>query len=116
VGRAWKEKYGCNRTAMMLAQQPMSEASVQQAMKAAILTSRLTKPGINCHALRHSYATHMLEEGVSVRQLQSYLGHSSIEITVKYLHLTAVSETKAQQALHTLYTEVIPPAPKPAVN
>ena len=51
----------------------------------------------------------MLEEGVSVRQLQSYLGHSSIEITAKYLHLTAVSETKAQQALHTLYTEVIPP-------
>ena len=108
VGRAWKEKYGCNLTAMKLAQQPMSEASVQQAMKAAILTSRLTKTGINCHALRHSYATHMLEEGVSVRQLQSYLGHSSIEITVKYLHLTAVSETKAQAALHTLYTEVIP--------
>jgi len=116
VGRAWKEKYGCNLTAMCLAQQPMSEASVQQAMKAAILTSRLPKPGINCHALRHSYATHMLEEGVSVRQLQSYLGHSSIEITAKYLHLTAVSETKAQQALHTLYTEVIPPAPKPAVS
>ncbi len=108
VGRAWKEKYGCNLTAMKLAQQPMSEASVQQAMKAAILTSRLTKKGINCHALRHSYATHMLEEGVSVRQLQSYLGHSSIEITVKYLHLTAVSETKAQTALRTLYTEVIP--------
>jgi hypothetical protein len=38
----------------------------------------------------------------------STLNHSSIEITVKYLHLTAVSETKAQAALHTLYTEVIP--------
>lgn len=46
VGRAWKEKYGCNLTAMRQAQQPMSEASVQQAMKAAILTSRLTKAGI----------------------------------------------------------------------
>jgi len=49
----------------------------------------------------------MLEEGVSVRQLQSYLGHSSIEVTVKYLHLTNVSETRAQAALSTLYAQVI---------
>jgi site-specific recombinase XerD len=116
VGRAWKEKYGCARTAQRVALAPMSEASVQQAMKAAILTSRLTKQGINCHALRHSYATHMLEEGVSVRQLQSYLGHASIEVTVKYLHLTNVSETRAQQALGTLYAQVIAPAPQRAVN
>ena len=109
VGRAWKEKYGCNLTAMRLAQQPMSEASVQQAIKAAILTSRLTKTGISCHALRHSYATHMLEEGVSLRQLQSYLGHNDIKTTLVYLHLTHVSETRAQEALARLYTQVIPP-------
>ena len=107
VGRAWKEKYGCARTAQQVATQPMSEASVQQAMSRAILTSRLTKAGINCHALRHSYATHMLEEGVSVRQLQSYLGHASIEVTAKYLHLTNVSETRAQEALARLYAQVI---------
>ncbi len=107
VGRAWKEKYGCAKRAQHVATQPVSESSVQQAMKAAILTSRLTKQGINCHALRHSYATHMLEEAVSVRQLQSYLGHSSIEVTVKYLHLTNVSETRAQEALGTLYAQVI---------
>jgi site-specific recombinase XerD len=109
VGRAWKEKYGCNLIAMRLAQQPMSDASVQQAMKAAILTSRLTKTGISCHALRHSYATHMLEEGVSLRQLQSYLGHNDIKTTLVYLHLTHVSEIRAQEALSRLYTQVIPP-------
>jgi site-specific recombinase XerD len=95
--------------AMRGAKHPISEAGVQQAMKAAVLTSRLKKTGICCHALRHSYATHLLEEGVSVRQLQSYLGHSSIEVTAKYLHLTCVSETKVQEALLRLYTQVIPP-------
>ena len=44
---------------------------------------------------------------MSLRQLQSYLGHSSIEITVKYLHLTSVSETKAQEALARLFAQVI---------
>jgi len=110
LGRAWKEKYDCKAAAQRLAQHPMSEASVQQALKAAVLSARLKKTGISCHALRHSYATHLLEEGVSVRQVQSYLGHCSIEITAKYLHLTAVSETKAQDALRRLYAQVIPPA------
>jgi site-specific recombinase XerD len=86
---------------------------VQQAMQAAIRSSRLKKAGICCHALRHSYATHLLEEGVSVRQLQSYLGHSSIEVTAKYLHLTCVSETKVQEALRRLYAQVIPPPAAP---
>lgn len=109
LGCGWKDKYGCKAMAMREARQPMNESGVQQAMKAAVLTSRLKKTGISCHALRHSYATHLLEEGVSVRQLQSYLGHSSIEVTAKYLHLTAVSETRAQEALRRLYAQVIPP-------
>jgi len=98
LGRGCKDRRGGKMAAMHGAEHPMSEAGVQQAMKAAVLASRLKKTGICCHALRHSYATHLLEEGVSVRQLQSYLGHSSIEVTAKYLHLTSVSETKVQEA------------------
>ena len=107
VGRAWKEKYGCQATALREAKEPMSDSSVQAAMRAAILTSRLKKEGITCHALRHSYATHMLEEGVSVRQLQAYLGHSQITATIVYLHLTEVSESRASAALQQLFGEVI---------
>lgn len=107
VGRAWKEKYGCQATALREAAEPMSDSSVQAAMRAAILTSRLKKEGITCHALRHSYATHMLEEGVSVRQLQAYLGHSQITATIVYLHLTEVSESRASEALRQLFGDVL---------
>jgi site-specific recombinase XerD len=55
------------------------------------------------HSLRHSYATHLLEQGVSVLQISQYLGHNSIETTAIYTHLTAISEAKTQTALANLY-------------
>lgn len=54
------------------------------------------------HTLRHSYATHMLEAGASVRQVSAYLGHSSLDQTMVYLHLTEISEQKARVALQSL--------------
>jgi site-specific recombinase XerD len=44
-----------------------------------------------------------LEEGVSVRQISSYLGHESLDTTAIYVHLTAVSEARTQAALGVLY-------------
>jgi integrase len=110
VGRGWKQKHGDQRIALRLAKQSMSESSVQAALNKAVLTARLNTPDVCCHTLRHSYATHMLEERVSLRQLQVYLGHHSLDVTARYLHLTAVSETHAQEALAQLYRQVIPPA------
>jgi integrase/recombinase XerD len=109
VGKAWKQKYGCQATALKQATNYMCDSSVQSAMRAAIVSSRLKKQGINCHVLRHSYATHMLEEGVSVRQLQHYLGHAHMNTTIVYLHLTEVSEIKAQEAMGNLFHTVIAP-------
>ena len=65
--------------------------------------------GITCHTLRHSYATHALEAGVNLRQLSAYLGHSSLEITARYLHLTQVSEASALKAIEGFSAGLIAP-------
>lgn len=81
---------------------PMSESAVQNAFRLALAASGLKKPATP-HTLRHSYATHLLEEGVSLRLISQYLGHASLETTVIYTHLTALSESKAVAALERLY-------------
>jgi integrase/recombinase XerD len=83
---------------------PMSESAVQNAFRLALAASGLKKEATP-HTLRHSYATHLLEEGVSLRLISQYLGHSSLETTVIYTHLTALSESKAIAALERLYRE-----------
>jgi site-specific recombinase XerD len=65
---------------------PVTRSSVQHAFKRAVESSGVRKKA-HVHTLRHSYATHLLELGVSERLVQSYLGHSSIRTTQKYTHL-----------------------------
>ncbi len=118
AGVGWNQHDGSWATALQVSDHPIGLSTIHRALEAALLSSGLKKAGISCHTLRHSYATHLLEQGVSIRQLQMYLGHSCIEITTKYLHLTSVSEAKAQDALRLLLHQVIPPlkpvAPAPA--
>ena len=104
TGRGWK---GSGRTltqALHGSTQPMGRASVWAAIKVAKAECGLarTHEKLCIHTLRHSYATHMLEGGTSVRQVAAYLGHSSLKPVMVYLHLTEVSEEKARVALHTL--------------
>ncbi len=82
--------------------EPMSVASVQEVFRLARLASGI-HPQATTHTLRHSYATHLLEQGVSLRQISSYLGHESLDTTAIYTHLTALSEARTQTALAALY-------------
>ena len=76
--------------------------SVQEVFRQARLAAGITPPATP-HTLRHSYATHLLEQGVSLIQIQKYLGHARLATTAIYLHLTAVSEARTQVALAALY-------------
>src|SRR5215475_3797850 len=67
---------------------PMSRSSVQGAFRKAKQRAGITKTGVAIHSLRHSYATPLLEAGVNPRLIQRYLGHTQLETTMVYLHLT----------------------------
>src|ERR1035441_5302227 len=101
-GRGWADRTVTLSQAMHQNTGPMSESCVQSAYRLARAASGVN-PGSTTHTLRHSYATHLLEEGVSLRQISTYLGHESLDTTVLYTHLTNVSEARTQVALDTLY-------------
>jgi integrase/recombinase XerD len=58
---------------------------------------------VNLHTLRHTYATHLLEEGVNIVTLKDLLGHSEITTTMIYLHIAQCEHVKAHSPLDTLY-------------
>jgi integrase/recombinase XerD len=84
---------GCNLGPTSLA--PMAIDSVQGAFREAKIAAAIRKRRVSIHTLRHSYATHLLEAGVNIRAIQRYLGHSQLETTMIYLHLTSKGQEDA---------------------
>lgn len=85
-----------------LSQTPMAISSVQGAFRDAKAAAGINKRGVCLHTLRHSYATHLLEAGVNIRTIQQYLGHSQLETTMIYLHLTQKGHEDAFNIINSL--------------
>jgi site-specific recombinase XerD len=61
----------------------LTERTLQKVFSSALIESGIKRPA-TCHSLRHSFATHLLESGTSIRYIQELLGHSKLETTQIY--------------------------------
>jgi site-specific recombinase XerD len=81
--------------------------SVQSAVKQAAQQAGIMKD-VHVHTLRHTFATHLLEDGLDIVTIKNLLGHSRIQTTMEYLHVARSNPQCAFSPLDTLFAQCAP--------
>lgn len=82
--------------------EPMGERSIQYIINEGLKKTQIKKQA-SMHTLRHSFATHLMEDGIDIRSIQQLLGHSDLRTTMVYLHVAQLKPRMAHSPLDSLY-------------
>ena len=82
--------------------EPMGERSIQYIITEALQKTTIKKE-VSMHTLRHSFATHLLEDGTDIHSIQKLLGHSDIRTTIVYIHVAQIKPRLSHSPLDSLY-------------
>jgi len=86
-------------------EKPMWAGSIQHSVRLAYKYAGLSHKGHKVHALRHSFATHLLDSGVDIHTIKELLGHADIKTTMVYLHLQTSKRNLIVNPLDVLFKE-----------
>jgi integrase/recombinase XerD len=87
------------------AKEHLRKGTVWDLFKKVVTECKFNKK-VHPHTLRHSYATHLLEDGVDIRIISEYLGHKSLETTLLYTHLTPLLKENVFDKINQLMTDL----------
>jgi site-specific recombinase XerD len=90
-------------------QHPLHPTALHGACRSACAASALGKR-VTVHTLRHSFATHLLENGTDIRIIQALLGHANLQTTSRYTRVATSMISRTSSPLDRLRLEVTPPA------
>jgi integrase len=90
---------------MARATTPIGNSGVQRAFRSALKSAGINKKA-TVHTLRHSWATHLLEAGINLRLIQTWLGHKTPATTSVYTHLTEKTKSAAAKTINALMDDL----------